>query len=250
MSPGDEDEVVETVENEGTPSEGAEGQDDAEQGADASGDAAEHPDDQEDDGQQEVEGEPAVRSRGETRFQRLANETKAAKEEAAATRRELEGLRRQQQASQTQFTAQQEQERLALMTPQERTEYQLARMQQGFTAQFGQMQLQTQAMLDKTAFAAKAAVNPVYQRHEAEVENKFNELLQSGRPTDRETILKFILGERALNGASAGRAKAAKAGAKRVENQRVAAGSARGDTASNRGKTGQTAEDRLKGQYI
>jgi len=248
---GEQDDVEQDAEvGTGQAGEDTTGPDDTEGVELEGGDAAEHPDDAEDDGQQEqVDGEPARKpSRGEARFQRLANETKAAREEAAATKRELQELRRITQQGNQQLTAEQEAARLAVMTPEERTEYRLAQMQRTMQGTLQQNALQTQLTMDQVAFDAKAAANPVYGKYKAEVEAKFNELLQAGRPTDRETILKFILGERALAGA--GNRKPAQQGQRRIAAQQTRPGSGKGDAASQRGKTPDSPEKRLAGQFI
>ena len=74
---GDDDEIIES----GTESEGTGGQS-PEPGDEDSEVSAEHADDQTDDGEQEVDAEPAPKQgRAEGRIQRLANEAKAAREE-------------------------------------------------------------------------------------------------------------------------------------------------------------------------
>ncbi len=218
-------------------------------GDDGSEVPAEHPDDGEAPGQRGVDDEKP--SRGETRIQRLANEAKAAREEAAAARREADTLRRSQQQASQHLTEQQERERLALMTPEERTTYQLDRMQRTTQQQLREMEFRTQNLTDKAAFDAKATIHPTYQKYQEEVEDKFQDLLQKGTPTDRETILKFMLGERALQNASISKLrKAAQAGQNRVAAQSTKPTNAKGDAASQRGKAADGPEKRLAGVFI
>lgn len=253
MNEDDDDDVSGIAGTEsGSDSSGTGGQDgDGNEGDDASSLAAGQSDDQADDGSSEDEGKVEAKppSRGEARLQKLANEAKAAKEEAARARRETEELRRQQwQASQT-VTEQQERERLALMTPEERAEYRIEKMQRELAVSRQQDRIQTAALLDKTAYDAKATINPTYAKFKDEVEARFQDQLAKGQPVEREVILKFLLGERALNGA-VNSGKAAKAAKSRVEAQKVSSGSGKGDAASQRGKAGDSPEKRLAGVII
>lgn len=197
----------------------------------------------------EIDAVAPKQSRGEARFQRLANETKAAREEAAAARRDADDLRRAQWQRDQHISTQQEAERLALMTPEERADYKIAKFERDSTAREQRSRLETQVLIDKTSFDAKATINPVYARYQEEVETRFQALLREGKPTEREVILKFMLGERALRGAN-GAGAAKKQAARRVEGQKVNAGSPKGDKTSQRGKGASTAEQRLKGVFI
>ncbi len=244
---GDEDEVdvVET---------GTEGQDTAGQdpgAGDQEGEVSpEHTDPEVDDGEQEVAATEGANqpSRAEARFQRLANETKAAREEAQAARREAEELRRQTWQQSSQVTAQQEQERLALMLPHEQTAYQLNKMQQQFQTERAQDRAATAALMDKTAYDAKATINPVYKKFQEEVETRFEQHQRQGAPVAREILLKLVLGERALEGARNPAPK--RQAANRVAAQRVSSGSGKGSAAADRGKAGDSAAERLKDVYI
>lgn len=242
---GDEDDDDATH---GAESEGTEGQDDGAEGdggqkADLS---AEQPEHEEDDG----EPEAVAPSRGSSRIQRLANEAKAAKEEAAAANRRIQELERQTWQQNSQVTEQQERERLALMTPDERADYRISQMERKFDQRAQQQQMQTAATMDKVAYDAKATINPVYAKLRNVVEERFQEQLRLGKPVEREILLKLELGERALAGAAAGTGAARKSGRARVDSQRVASGSGKGDAASERGKSGDSPENRLKDVYI
>lgn len=203
---------------------------------------AEQADDSDDGESEEVAAKP---SRGETRFQRLANEAKAAREEAAATRRELDEFRRSQQnGRQQQETEEQEQRRLALMTPEERIEYRLEKAERRHQSQVQMLSFQNDDRADKMEFAAQAAANPVYARHKDEVERRLGELRAKGQNVSREALLKYIVGEKALAGA--GNKKPAQQAAKRVAAERVAPGSSKGDTASSRGRGEPSLAKRLE----
>ena len=250
---GDDEDGAQGTEPEvSTTGQGTEGQDGDEGQLEDAELSAEQPDDEEAAGEQGLdEAARQAPSRGETRIQRLANEAKAAREEAAEARREAAALRRSQEQASQHLTEQQERERLALMTPEERMGYVLDKSQRDTQRQLREMEFRTQNLTDKAAFDAKASIHPTYAKYQEPVEAKFQELLSKGTPTDRETILKFMLGERALQAAGPnGRSKAAKTGQSRVAAQTVKPGSAKGDTASQRAKAGDTPEKRLAGQYI
>lgn len=247
MNIGDDDEDALA----GTEGEGTEGQDAGSDGGKTTDLPAEQPDVEEDDGEpEEVAPAAGARpSRGEARIQRLANEAKAAREEAAAARREAEELRRQQWQRQEQISAAEEEQRRALMTDAERSAYDLNKVRNEFSAQLRQTQLQSQFTADKMAYESKAASRPVYAKHADEVERRFQEQVRRGAPVERETILKHLLGELALNMAAQPSAQRRQA-RNRVESQRVAAGSGKGDTASDRGKAGDSPAKRLTGVFI
>lgn len=232
----------------GTESEGAGGQD-----ADTEGTGAEVPaeqsDQQENDGEQEVAAQPEKgATRGENRIQRLANERAAEKARADRLEQELNETRRQTWQAQQTRTREEHEARRALMTPEERMQDDMAAMRRQFDAERQQDRINTASLMDKTAYDAKATINPVYAKYQDEVETRFQELAKRGQPVEREILLKVLLGERALAGAA--NPKPRKAAESRVASQRVSAGSGKGDTPTARAKAGDTAESRLKDVFI
>jgi beta-lactamase class A len=113
-----------------------------------------------------------------------------------------------------------------------------------------QSEFRTQDAVDKAGYDAKATLNPVYARYQEEVESQLQGLRNNGQNVPRENILRFILGDRALKGATASGKKAATNGQKRVAAQQVRASSSKGDAAVERGRQATTAEARLKDQFI
>lgn len=249
----DDDVQVETDDEErepGSEGEGTEGQDAA--GRDDEGDLpAKRADDE------GGEGEPPARRsasdetqpRGSARFQRLANENREYRERLDRIERDRENERQQWQNQQRQLNEAQERDRLALMTPDERLDYYRARDRNEVRQEMQQLRLQTAMQTDKAAFDAKATVNSVYRRMQSAVEDMFAEQVRKGQPTDRETILYHLLGKQAVSGA--GNTKTRQQARRRVENQRVAPSSGKGDTARRSGSTRMsTAEERLKDVLI
>src|SRR5262249_47273703 len=99
-------------------------------------------------------------------------------------------------------------------------------------------------------YDAKASVHPVYARHKDEVERQYNQFMAQGRFIPRETILKQMLGDRALASAGKLTSQARKQGQKKIEAQTTRPSSSKGDAASTRGKAGDTPEKRLAGVEI
>lgn len=225
------------------------------QGAEGAADlSTQHPDDQADDGEQEEltdgGGGRGAPSRGQSRIQRLANERAEHKARADRLEQELAEARRSQWQRDNQQTEAQERERLALMTPEERADYRISQIERKFSSERHADRMAHQSAMDKVSYDAKASTNPVYAKFADEVEARFQQQMQQGRPVEREIILRLLLGERALSGAAAGNGAARRQGRSRVESQRVAAGSGKGDAASARGKAGETPESRLKDVFI
>jgi hypothetical protein len=170
---------------------GPEGQEGADEAEDASLDIGEE---QAAGSREDVDAEPP--SRGETRFQRLANENQELK-------RRLTDLERRpaptvQPQAQQEETEEQFQARTAHLMPDERMEQRQLRSERRFARQLAFTEFRSQDMADKASFDAKATIDTRYQRYAAEVETKRNELLAQGMVTPREAILKFLIGEKVL----------------------------------------------------
>lgn len=235
-----------------TASEDTEGQDTG-AGDDEGESTTQHADDTEDDGEPQQGQTPdrsqaQTQSRGSGRIQRLANEAKEARERADKATRELEEFKRQQWINQQQQNERVEQERRALMTPAERTEYDLAQMRNAMGHMQRQTAMQFQMAVDKTSFDAKATTNPLYKRYAAQVEQRFQDQLAKGAPVEREVLLRQIIGDEAVTSASNPSARRAANG--RVNAQRVKAANNKGDQATARSGKKSSAEERLKGVFI
>ena len=236
-------------EDAGSESEGATGEDSAGRDEDNEG-STQRAGDEGDEGAPQ-KGRAAVdeaEPRRSDRYQRLANENRDLRERMDRAERERENERQQWQRQQQQLNDQQERERLNLMTPEERAEYRVNQHEQRTNARLQQSELRMLMQMDKSAYDAKAASNPVYRRMQEAVEQRFSEQSRIGQPTDRETILKFLLGEQALNGAATA-GKQRRAATRRVENERVrpAAGKS---SATPPVRKMSTAEERLKDVII
>jgi hypothetical protein len=252
----DDDEALpdEDIEH-GTEGEGTEGPDPGEGDDDAEGstERADAPSGK-DDGPSRVrtEGDDAEKpvTRGGNRFQRLSNDNSALREELAQIRRDREADRQNQAAQQQQWTEQQWAERWAVMTNEEKIEHIAAQGEQRIRGLQSEMGMQTKLMRDQMGYEAKASVNPVYAKYQDEVERVHSDYAQRGQFIAREGILKQLLGERALASASKDTRQGRKQGQKKIEAQTTRPSTSKGDAASTRGKSGDSAEKRLAGVEI
>lgn len=205
---------------------------------------------QQDQQEQERQPEPArAPSRGENRFQALRNDNQRLDRELAETRRRLDEITRSMNRPQGESPEQRAQ-RHALMTPEERMQETL-REAEGRMAQTVQgLQLQNADVADRATFQAKAAVDPLYAKWGPKVEGKLAELRAKGQSAEREVILKFLIGEAALErrGSKEGRREVAQA-AQRVRGQKVRPSNSGSDTQSDRRQQGSL-ERRLENVQI
>ena len=195
--------------------------------------------------EEEVEVEAARPSRGEQRFQRLANESKEAKAEAAELRRELQEFKAQQRQTAQQESPEQVAQRLALMTPEERLEYKLDQAERRNQQTMQSMQFQMQDSGDKSAFVALCASDPVAARSKDRVEAKLTELRSQGQNVNREALLTFLVGQDVRTRGGAAKNKQQKDGQRRTERQSVRPGNSRGDSQPNK-RGEKTLEERLE----
>ena len=195
--------------------------------------------DVEEEGQ--VEAKP---SRAETRFQRLANEAKEAREESARVRRELDEFKASQRQQAQQETPDQIAQRMALMTPEERLEYKLDQAERRNGQQMANMQFQMQDSGDKSAFHALCASDPTAARYKDRVESKLTELRSQGQNVSREALFTFMFGQDVRAKSGQAKAKQGKDGERRIQRQKVAPGNSRGDATANR-RGEQSLEDKL-----
>ena len=198
------------------------------------------------DGSETEEGEieAAKPSRGESRFQRLANTAKEAREEAATARRELQEFKASQRQAVQQETPEQEAQRLALMTPEERLEFKLDKSERRNQQNMQAMAFQMQDGTDKSAFTALCTSDQTAARYRDRVEAKLAEIRSQGQNVNREALLDFLVGQDVRKKGGAARDRQAKDGERRIQRQKVAPGNNRGDSApAKRGE--KTLEERL-----
>lgn len=144
--------------------------------------------------------------RRERRLQSLANKARDSDRRAIeaearekALQQQIESMRQQPQMQQPQYDPRAEQEYLAALDPAERLSYQFNKQLQAVQQQNQQQQYMMLEFMDKNAYQAKAAANPVYKQFEAEVEKMRAAEASRGRHFNREDILAFLIGQKMLN---------------------------------------------------
>lgn len=235
--------------------EGNEGEDEAEDAGlddDEGGDEAEAgPKSEDAEGQEgQVERKPSRATRAVQEAKRLARE---AQERATRIEQEMQALRAERAAPKVE-TEEQEQAKLALMTAEERIDYKLRKAADENKRQLGAMQFQMADATDKAAFEARGSYDQRYKRYAPDVEKLLQEERRAGRNFPRETILKFVLGAKVLEGKSKVEQQR-KDGAKRIAQQSARADNGRSDRSAERTRPGRGGglsdlEKRLDGVLI
>jgi hypothetical protein len=200
---------------------------------------------------QQAQEPPRPPSRREARIRTLTEENRRKDQDLAETRRRLDELTaRVIQPQQQGETPEQRAQRFALMTPQEQIAETLRESENRHAAQLHNVQQQMLDTADRTSFQTKAAVDPLYAKWGPKVEGKLAELRAKGNNVEREVLLKFLIGEAALErrGSKEGRQEVRQA-ARRVQSQRTRPGNSGGDTQAQRRQT-VSLERRLENEAI
>lgn len=182
-------------------------------------------------------------SRGERRFQRLANEIKERDARLARLEQELTEVRTRQAPAQQQREPTQEE--MALWTTDQILDYRLNKTLQPVLQQQNQLRFQMMDSADKAAYASLAATDARAKRLAQEVETAYADAIKNGQFVERTKILKYLIGDKVLSGAAPARERAQAAGQQRIKRQTASGSSARGDQPAQRGKL-SPAEERLK----
>jgi hypothetical protein len=184
---------------------------------------------------------PAPRTRGENRVAAATRAAKEAKAEAAETKRQLAELQQRINAPR-QETPEQFRERIASMDQVQFAEFIL--QQQAATNQ--QLQFQAQESADKTAYEALAARSPVAAKFRDDVEARLAQMRAGGTTAPRETILRWVIGDRALANAGRATGKAKRAADTNRERNTARPPAGRGDTAASNARGANSASARDK----
>ena len=183
----------------------------------------------------EEQTESRVLSRGERRFQRLANETREANTRAERLERELQDIRaeRQRQTVQTQ-EREPSAEEMSLWSTDQIVQYRLDKATGKFNQTLQQMQFQNQESADKTSFHSLCASDSRAKKYADEVETRLLELRRQGQNVQREVILKYLLGEKLLQQSAKATSQQRKQGEQRIARQRGSNPPPRSDTRAGR----------------
>jgi len=231
--------------------EGEEGDDGLEAGEqDASAD--EGPDENEGsegDGEGSADDSPPARrpNRAQSRIQSLTQTIASEKAERQRIERELMEIRAEARARQQPQGESQEAKaaRRALMDPMEVMREDLKESEQRTAALLHQQALQQQEASDRLQYNSILRDSPHLKRYDAEVEKIRLEQVARGQFVPREVLLDLAIGRAARAAAVKAAPKARKEGQRQVANQQVRPAGTRGDTATARGKQGDSPESRL-----
>lgn len=178
-------------------------------------------------------------NRAEARIQALRRERE---EDRKRYDREIEDLRqRMNQPQGRQDSPEEIEARLALMSPEERTDYRLRQAEERHSRRQAESDFRNADMLDRMQFDNKTERDPVYKRHATEVETRLQELRRQGQNAPREALLKYIVGEKALAARNAGNGKQKKRAEAAVRRQVSPPLNGRGDIRAERGQTNSLA---------
>ena len=190
--------------------------------------------------------EPPARqpTRGENRVAAATRTAAEAKAKAESLERELAELRaqanRQNQAPQE--TAAQRQERLNNMEPWERTEYLRQEDTRRLESQLAQMRWDSQEASDKAAYEALCAKHPVAEKLKGEVEQRLAEIRKAGTTAPRETVLRWVIGDRALANKGKATGRAQKAASANRDRQQARPTNGRADAAPSDRRGGDSSK--------
>jgi pyrroloquinoline quinone (PQQ) biosynthesis protein C len=137
------------------------------------------------------------------------------------------------------------------MSPVEIMEERLRESEQRNEARTQAVTMQAVDIADRTAFQAKAAVDPIYEKWGPKVEAMRAEQAAKGFPMlDREVVLKYLLGEAMLKqrGTKEGKREVRDAG-RRIASQRTRPANSGSDTQAQR-RPRDSVERRLENQQI
>lgn len=204
------------------------------------------------EGADEVAEEPTRQrgrrpSRAEARITALARERDELRERMARLEAQTEERLRQQASPQRQEDPRERAARMALMTPEERTEFRLAEAEQRNARTMQEMQFQHADALDRTTFEMRAAADPIVKKYAAEVEQRLTQLRAQGQNVSRQALLAFIVGEKAL--AKRGNQNLQAKGQRQIARQQARPVNGKGDVAPQRGRNSTPAQ-RLEGVPI
>lgn len=190
-----------------------EDQDDAvdEQSDDEAGDGSAKDDAGADDRQAGQATEVKGPSRRERRVLQALEKAERAETEARALRERLAVIEAQAQQRQTQADEAREQEQLALMPPEQQMQYLLKKQEQKFGNEILRLRFETADANDKAAFETVCARNSAAAAVRKQVEEVLANERRGGSNPKREVVLRYILGDLALE-------RAARAAGKQTRN--------------------------------
>lgn len=170
-------------------------------------------------------------SRAERRVQSAVREAKEAKEEAGRIRQELADIRAGQDQNRQRESQADRAQRLALMEPEERTDFLLSEQRQQQSGEIARLRFEMADRDDRADFRADCANNPVLAKYKDKVEEVLATERRAGRQgPSRAIIAKYLIGEEAINKATRASGKQRAAAGRTVERQTARPGAGRSDS--------------------
>ena len=213
----------------------------------ADSEGADETEDAEADDEGSVDDAPPRRpNRAQQRIQTLTTTAREAKDKADRLERELAEFRAQQR-QQTQPQGESPEARAArraLIDPTEVLREDLRESETRTRQMLQQAQLENAERSDQAEYASIVAARPALKKFEAEVERIRLEQKANGNFVPRKVLLELAVGRAAL--AQAGNNKPRQQAQQRIERQQGRPAPARGDTATARGRQGDSLEKRLE----
>ncbi len=242
-----EDEIVDGQENEGLPED--QGTDETLEGDVSESDEGqdENPDEEGSEGQ--VDPEPRRPSRAQSRIQTLTATAREAKEKADRLEREIQEFRaaeRHRTQAAQQETPTDRAARRALMDPMEVMREDLRESEQRTASLLQRQMMEQQESTDRLAYSTILRDKPHLKKFEGEVERVRLEQQAQGRFVPRDVLLKLAIGDAAMKAADKAAPKAKAAGQRQVAQNQSRPARAGGDTATQRGRQGDSVEKRLE----
>lgn len=219
---------------------------------DEDADPEEEDDDLDPAAEPEAEPEP-IAARQQTRGQRQHAQLRQRAREAETRLEEAERRAREAEARAAANTRQQSpmespevrNARLAAMDPSERTEFLINELRADTARDRQMVQFQAADQADRSAYDTIAVNNPHYRKYKEEVEHRLTLLRNNGQNVPRETILKFIVGEKVVASRAPGKTKAQRdQAAERVRSQVATPTRSRGDSGKGARESESTARAR------
>lgn len=203
--------------------------------------------------EEQVDAAPPRRAnRAQTRIQSLTQTVAQEKAERQRIERELQELRAEQRRAQQPQGESPEARaaRRALMDPMEVMREDQRESEARMQALLQRQLAESRETNDRLAYQSVLRDAPQLKKYDAEVEKVRLENQANGSFVPREVILDYVIGRAARTQAATKAPKARQEGQRRVQQQTVRPARAAGDTATQRGRQGDSLEKRLEGQQI
>lgn len=165
--------------------------------------------------------------------------TKEAEARAEAAERRIADAERERQGQHTVAQQELERQRVSLMAPEEKFEYLLNKQAEQTRTQVGALHFQMQDAADRSRFDSLWVRVPAYAAIQDLVEDALVKARGQGGNPSRETVAKYLIGERAVEAAlRGGKTRQAAKGAARVAQQTVKAPGGRSDVQGGERRSG------------